>query len=359
VDFDLDGITDIISGSYDPGDIYLFRGLGKGQYAAIEPVLDSAGLNLVHHPDEFARYQKHEAEEEKRSAQRAELAKADSEKESGDDRGTDAVAESGPPAEEEYTDEDAIQDRVASFGSWPDAVDWDGDGDLDLLIGSFGGEIWLRMNAGTRTKPEFSPVSIPVTGSDGPLKVHGHADPVAADWDRDGLWDLVVGSDVGAVVWFRNTGTPNEPRFASPIELIPPVAEIKFLEQKLKVGDTPVPGARKQICVIDYNRDGWLDLVAGDHSDLRWLKELDEDEQAERDADQKAIEELAAELKPLGYEGEEGEKRQQLMIRLFELDEAYNKNYYTETGIGSFVWLYLRDPAATAGDSIEGSSPSG
>lgn len=350
MDFDLDGLTDIISGSYDPGDLYLIRGLGKGQYAAIEPILDSAGLSLVHHPVELARFRKHEEEKTARSARRDEADDGDNGADAAGNEANEAAAGPEPPAGDEYTDDDSIQDRVASFGSWPEAVDWDGDGDLDLLIGSFAGGIWLRENVGTRALPEFSPASVPVTGSDGPLKVHGHADPVAADWDRDGLWDLVVGSDVGAVVWFRNSGTTREPRFESPLELIPAVAEMKFLEQKLKPGATPVPGARKQICVIDYNLDGWPDLLVGDHSDLRWLKELDEEELAKRDADEKAIEALVAELKPLGYEGEEGEKRQKLMTRLFELDEAFNQSYYAETGIGSFVWLYLREPGTALGD---------
>ena len=34
MDYDNDGILDFISGSYDPGDLYLFRGEGKGKLQA-------------------------------------------------------------------------------------------------------------------------------------------------------------------------------------------------------------------------------------------------------------------------------------------------------------------------------------
>ena len=40
MDYDGDGITDFVSGSYDPGDVYLFRGLGEGEYAAVELLKD-------------------------------------------------------------------------------------------------------------------------------------------------------------------------------------------------------------------------------------------------------------------------------------------------------------------------------
>ena len=58
MDFDGDGIEDFISGSYDPGDLYLFRGLGKGEYAAAENLVDKAGTHLVHHPERLIEYER-------------------------------------------------------------------------------------------------------------------------------------------------------------------------------------------------------------------------------------------------------------------------------------------------------------
>ena len=50
VDFDRDGTLDMISGSYDPGECYLFRGLGKGQYAARETIVDTSGKPILRKP---------------------------------------------------------------------------------------------------------------------------------------------------------------------------------------------------------------------------------------------------------------------------------------------------------------------
>ena len=57
MDYDNDGTLDMISGSYDPGDLYFFRGLGDGKYAAVEQLVDQDGVALVHHPKELAQYQ--------------------------------------------------------------------------------------------------------------------------------------------------------------------------------------------------------------------------------------------------------------------------------------------------------------
>ncbi len=322
MDFDNDGILDMISGSYDPGDIYLFRGLGKGEYSAAEKITDSAGVPLVHHPVELVRYEQ---------------------------------STKDPAANEEK----AIQDRVASFGSWPEVVDWDGDGDLDLLIGSFGGEIYLRVNEGERARPSFSPGSVRLEGAGGPLKVNGHAQPVAADWDRDGVWDLVVGSDVGAVQWYRNIGSATAPEFAAAQNLIPAAADVKFLEQKLLPDQIPCQGVRAQICVTDYNGDGWLDLFVGDYSDIKWIRELSEEEQVAKEADEAAMKELAAELQALGYDEAVRDKRQALVEKYVALEEAAKK-YYLESRSASFVWLYLRrPPAAQSGKSGDTSAASG
>ena len=49
-----------------------------------------------------------------------------------------------------------------------------------------------------------------------PIKVAGDAAPVAADWDGDGVLDLLVGAEDGSVVWYRNAGTPRAPKLERP-----------------------------------------------------------------------------------------------------------------------------------------------
>src|SRR5205085_501896 len=112
--------------------------------------------------------------------------------------------------------------RVESFGSWMTLVDWDDDGDLDILVGTFEGTIFRRRNIGTRTKPIYATHNEWVTVGSKRLRVPGgaHATPVIADWDGDGRWDIITGSGDGGVYWYRNVGKQGEPKFDPPVALV-------------------------------------------------------------------------------------------------------------------------------------------
>jgi hypothetical protein len=208
VDFDSDGILDMVSGSYDPGEIYLFRGKGNGEFHARQTIKDKNDKPVLLYPDQKQRWE--------------------------------------------------------SFGSWVAVVDWNNDGAPDLLLGGFGGEMMVRLNEGTRAKPAFATKSIRRKAGGKNLEVPGgHATPVIADWDGDGLWDILSGSATGAVYFYRNVGKPGAPKFAAPVQLVPPHAGSGYNEF-LDTGADPVPGIRSQIAVADWNGDGKLDLLVGD-----------------------------------------------------------------------------------------------
>src|SRR5262249_42289078 len=102
------------------------------------------------------------------------------------------------------------------------AVDWNGDGKIDLLVGDIGGSVYLVLNEGTAKKYAFGRGNQLQTGGK-PLRVNGgDAGPFAADWDGDGKLDLLVGAGDGSVWFYRNIGTAKEPELAAGVQLIPP-----------------------------------------------------------------------------------------------------------------------------------------
>jgi hypothetical protein len=323
VDYDNDGILDFISGSYDPGDIYLFRGLGKGKYAGVENIYDKSDLPLVHHPEELARFEK---------------------------------LKNNPSADEDAS----MSAGVASFGSWVAPVDWEADGDLDLLIGSFGGKLFLRINEGTRERPEYGTRSIPVEADGQPLDVTMHCAPVVADWNEDGLWDLVVGSGDGSVGWFPNQGDVTTPSFGPYQQLVSPASDSKFFQQFVGPADEPTHGVRAQICVTDYNLDGRPDLILGDYSDVRRQRQLTAAEQAKFDElidIHERMMVLANKLREEYYadtEYEQLKKKQETLQAEYEkLDRKLNA-YTAGGGSASYIWLFLRKDSETANTGQDG-----
>ncbi|MCC6670499.1 MAG: VCBS repeat-containing protein [Planctomycetes bacterium] len=133
-------------------------------------------------------------------------------------------------------------------------VDWDDDGDLDLVLGTTGGEVFVSRNEGDAKKAAFATELLQVAAGGTPIRVpSGHCMPVAADWDGDGRFDLVTGSSEGSVHWFRNTGKAGAPAFAAGEVLVPKSS-----------GNWDAPGQRTQVAVGDYDGDGHVDLLVGD-----------------------------------------------------------------------------------------------
>jgi hypothetical protein len=152
-----------------------------------------------------------------------------------------------------------------SLGIGVAPCDWDADGDVDLVLGANAGQLFLRRNAGTREKPAFEVESEPVTAGGAPIRVPGdHAIPFVADWDADGLFDILSGGGSGGVVWYRNVGKKGAPEFAA-------VAELVAMKKDVGTLDAPTwPGTRTQVCAADFDGDGDLDLLVGDYNSGPW-----------------------------------------------------------------------------------------
>ena len=125
-------------------------------------------------------------------------------------------------------------------------ADWDGDGLRDLLVG-FNKVMAFYKNTGTPSAPEFA---APKTVRCPEGKFPSRPSPYVVDWDGDGTKDLLVGCESPQVMFYRNIGTDQAPRLdaGQPLDLRGP-------------GDNGT--YRWRIDVTDWNNDGKLDLVVG------------------------------------------------------------------------------------------------
>lgn len=232
----------------------------------------------------------------------------------------------------------------------PFAVDWDGDGQLDLVVGNFAGTFYLFRGEGDG---QFLPEPEQLTTGGEPLKLANrvikngmrttarmghHSDPFVIDWDGDGDLDILSGTSIGGVQCAENRAGPEEPPRLEPFRwLVEPVPQVEYgalLNEEELTG--PVDDTR--VWAEDVNGDGKLDLLVGDRVTLVSPAEgLSEDEYKQKFADwQKARKELTAELSSL----RDDKKRRELYQRF---SKVYNQRHeFMNENRTGFVWLYLQ-----------------
>ena len=123
------------------------------------------------------------------------------------------------------------RDAMLYPGSLPvvNAVDWNGDGVLDLISGNSEGRVFYFHNAGSNEMPAFAPgVAVLAGGREihihpgysdvqGPQEANwGYSSPNIADWNGDGLPDIMMSSATARHEVYLNRGTPTEPKFERP-----------------------------------------------------------------------------------------------------------------------------------------------
>ncbi|MCP3980349.1 MAG: VCBS repeat-containing protein [bacterium] len=96
----------------------------------------------------------------------------------------------------------------------PHVVDYDDDGRRDLVVGAMDGRVFLFINEGADTSPDFHAMTF-ATGSAGTLYVPtGRSSPIVVDLDDDGRKDLLVGNTNGQLLFYVNEGTNAAPLFS-------------------------------------------------------------------------------------------------------------------------------------------------
>jgi hypothetical protein len=211
-DLNGDGITDVISGQYTEGFINFYEGTGK------HPLQFKKGVKLLQ-----------------------------------------------PELEHGLTPNDLTWlMRTANF------IDFDSDGDYDLVWGNVLGDVMYTENIGTKKAYKFAE-TVPLNMDGKPIKVDSKSDPLPVDWDGDGIIDLLVGSESADIVFFKGKAK-NSKDFHPGIsiwsggEMVPGVKpkhadvsrSMKSLGEK-----RPYPGYRVRLATDDWNGDGKLDLLVG------------------------------------------------------------------------------------------------
>ncbi|MCG9912534.1 MAG: T9SS type A sorting domain-containing protein [Flavobacteriales bacterium] len=194
-------------------------------------------------------------------------------------------------------------------GLMPTFGDLDGDGDLDMIVGESNGRLhYYKNNAGAGQIPQFTLEAANFSGIQEPQ----FSAPFLFDLDEDGKLDLLVGSRAGRLNFYKNNGTALIPMFSSTPTVLN-IGGVNTVDQTLSFygfstpyvfadandfqlfcgsfsgrifhfkglkgnlnGEwqlvTPVAdslvyeGMRTAVSVADINNDGKLDMVVGNYS---------------------------------------------------------------------------------------------
>jgi hypothetical protein len=151
----------------------------------------------------------------------------------------------------------------------PEVVDWDGDGDLDLLCGNINGYLFFIENKGSPGNPQLAP-PVPLKDENGRIfritaaeeggtiqgpaeRWWGYTSVIAFDVDGDGDLDLIINDSLGRVRWIENIGTRTAPVLSGDIRTF------------MSSGQPLMTPWRNSPTVADWNNDGVPELTVLGH----------------------------------------------------------------------------------------------
>lgn len=137
------------------------------------------------------------------------------------------------------------------------ALDMDGDGDKELVLGDIGSsDMLILMNGGTAEHADITQVNMSFPASN-PVDLDVFPAAFHLDLNNDGTRDLIVSpngelntENVGVGWYYPNTGTDSVPTFSY-------LRDNLFVEEMIDVGSGSIP------VLFDYDQDGNTDLLIG------------------------------------------------------------------------------------------------
>jgi hypothetical protein len=145
----------------------------------------------------------------------------------------------------------------------PFACDLDGDGKLDIVAGNFRGTFGFFKGEGGG---KFNPTATWLMAGGSPMAVDAHGDPFLIDWDKDGDLDLLSGSANGGAYLFVNAGSKTAPKFGPRLTLVEPAGH--GAEGAFGDAHCVAPSASTRVWAADMDGNGKLDLLIGDSTTL-------------------------------------------------------------------------------------------
>ncbi len=205
-----------------------------------------------------------------------------------------------------YPEETTLRQKLPSaFRAYPSALEIGGQSE-GMLVGAPDGSIYTLANLSTGSHIAFDRLELCRLANGKQAAVSGHAAPVQYDVDRDGAWDLLSGSEDGCIYYFRNSGSAEQPVFEDAVlfkdaagseikvsgDAAPAMGDLDgdgtpdllvggrqgelqaYFGQAsggFEAGDLSVKGqdiikAYAAPAIYDWNRDGRMDILAGDES---------------------------------------------------------------------------------------------
>ena len=164
----------------------------------------------------------------------------------------------------ELIQHDFLQDQTIDYGegSAPALFDYNGDGLMDLVIGSRGiylglgnykPALALYQNTGTASSPEFTVVDEDWL-SVSTLDLGQYPNPTFGDIDGDGDFDMLLGSANGEVYLFTNSAGAGN------------TVNLNLTGNIMAEGETLDAGQNSAPQLFDLNQNGKLDLIVGERN---------------------------------------------------------------------------------------------